>query len=153
MIRMREGLEMWRLGCWDFLLVTGGVFTSRKIMTMPGAKVMADWFVDQGVPRNKIMIEGRSRDTYQNVEFTIGVIRDRFLLKKVKITVVTQWQHAIRFWLTFRSWGIKVALRKLHYPMGVVGIIREFVFIAVTAIDPKGKIVGRANQCFFRQHR
>lgn len=155
MIRMRKGLEMWQDGGWDFLLVCGGTFTSKKIMTITGAIVMKQWFVDQKVPASQIIIDDQSRDTYQNVAFSIDAICGRLGLpiKATSITVVTQWQHAIRFWLTFKSYGVNVNLKKLSYPMGIAGIIREFVLIAVTALDPRGRVIGTINQRLFRQNR
>ena len=155
MIRMKEALRMWQEGGWDYILVSGGTFTSKKIMTIPGARMMRSWFVSRGVSSDKIIVEDQSRDTYQNIAFSIEAIEERpgRFVREANITVVTQWQHAIRFWLTFRTYGIKVDLQKLHYPMGVIGIVREFALIAVTALDPKGKIIGALNQRLFRQNR
>lgn len=155
MIRMREALRMWNEGRQDYLLVTGGAFTSKKIMTVPGARVMKKWFIANGVSSSQIIVEDESRDTYQNVEFSLEIIKSPldFTLDSIKITVVTQWQHAIRFWLTFRAYGIRVNLEKLHYPMGIVGIAREYILIAITALDPKGRIIGALKQRLFRQNR
>lgn len=153
MIRMREAFVRWSRGGWDYILVTGGAFTSKKIMTRPGAQVMTEWFIEQGVPQECILVEGESRDTYQNTAKSIKLIDGVFPDKKMQITVITQWQHAIRFWITFRAYGVRVYLLPLYYKMGAIGISREFVLIMLTAIDPKGRFVGWVNQTLFRQNR
>jgi uncharacterized SAM-binding protein YcdF (DUF218 family) len=88
MIRMKEALKVWQEGGWDYLLVTGGAFTSKRIMTIPGARVMEEWFIANGVPADRIIVDDRSRDTYQNVEFSIEAINNRLgiPLEQVSIT-------------------------------------------------------------------
>jgi len=154
MVRMREALKRWQEGGWDYLLVTGGAFTSKKIMTIPGSRVMAQWFLAKAVPSDRLIVEDQSRDTYQNVEFSLATVKAcGFSPDQVEITVVTHWQHAIRFWLTFRSYGISANLIKLHYPVGIIGSIREYVYISLHALDPKGRLVGWLNRKLFRQNR
>lgn len=48
------------------ILVTGGSLTGLR----PEAMIMKDYLVSLGVPEEKITVEDRSRNTYENAFFT-----------------------------------------------------------------------------------
>jgi len=98
--RCEAALEVWRTGQFDRILVTGGMFLDQKRQTIPAATIMWDWFTKHGVRDNQILVEPGSLDTYQNIDFGLRLLREEGCAD-AQITVITQYQHALRFAITF----------------------------------------------------
>lgn len=108
-------LEEWRTGAYDVLLLCGGLFLAPERQSLPASLLMRDWFVQQGVPAECILTEARSLDTYQNIAFGIEMLNKTG--KNWNITVLTQYQHALRFWITFLlAHHIRVNTRPIRQP-------------------------------------
>ena len=113
--RCKKGLQIWKEGNHDKLLVSGGIFNPRAIQTKPAGKLMADWFISHGVKEKDLIIEDRSLDTFQNVKFAVELLKD---YKNPEITVVTQFHHTFRFWITFFFvYGIRIKRQPVHYSL------------------------------------
>lgn len=77
---------------------------------------MKNWFVTNGVDQAMILIETKSLDTYQNISFGLDVLRTA-VFEGAEITVLTQFQHAIRCFLTFiLAHGIRVRAITIRQP-------------------------------------
>lgn len=139
LLRLQEGLRLWRTGSFDYLLVSGGIFNPPEIQTVSASELMRDWLIEQGVPKGRIICESRSLDTYENISMSLDILRE-IGDQTVKITVVTQWQHAIRFRITFLL-GYRMWIRtvSMHYPMAPQAIAKEFLFILHHLLFPKGE--------------
>ncbi len=61
---MSEGLRLYRLIPGAKLLMSGGVIRSGE---KPVAAMMADFLQQMGVPAKDLIVEGNSRDTYENL--------------------------------------------------------------------------------------
>lgn len=135
--RLIEGLKIWEKGCFDRILVCGGRYTSRQ--TRPAARLMGEWLKERGVPAERIIYEGNSRDTFENVFFSLKV-----LPLSADVYVVSHWQHAIRIWMCFRKHGKQVKTFPLSRPFV---IFKEFLFLAYHVYDPYGnKPIARKNR-------
>lgn len=95
------------------ILVTGGSLTGLR----PEALIMKDYLVSLGVPEEKITVEDRSRNTYENAFFTREKIGD------VPIILVTDSIHMRRAVSTFKSFFQSVT----PYPAGFYFGDPEFV--------------------------
>lgn len=137
LIRCQKGLQLWQSGNYDYLLVTGGLFNPKTVQTITAAGLMRKWFVKNGVAKEKILIEADSRDTYQNVAFSIRLLKTK-KIDKPEITIVSQWQHNIRIKRTFRSYGYQVKTHNVKYPVGWKTWLMEWAFIMLHFISPKG---------------
>ena len=137
--RLQKGLILWKQGGYDTILVTGGVFNAPSVQIIPAAVLMKKWLIAHGVPAANILCENESLDTYENIANGLAVLK-RNGLSHADITIVTQWQHAIRCWLTFRR-GYRKTIRivPLSYPISFRTWCWEFLFIIHHLLFPKGK--------------
>lgn len=138
LLRCEAALELWRTERYDYMLVCGGLFLSPHIQTRPAADIMRDWFAQKGVSTRLILVERESVDTFENVERSIHLLTKMHLIRP-RITVVTQWQHALRFWVTFRfGYGLHVGLAPISYPLAWHEYIAEAGSLFYHLIDPRG---------------
>lgn len=59
-----------------YVAVTGGGTAAKSDNTEAG--VMAEWLVERGIDRSRIIVEDNSKTTGQNAQFTLAIIRDNF---------------------------------------------------------------------------
>ena len=112
--RCRAALKLWQSGDFDLLLLTGGLFLEPERQTRPASEIMRDWFVENGVSQDWIRTERQSLDTYQNVSLSLQELQDVHI---ESITVVTQYQHALRFLATFfLAHGQRIRVNMIRQP-------------------------------------
>ncbi len=73
-LRMIRGVQLLRAGAVKQLIVTGGPSFDRPDLII--AEVMADIAFEQGIPRNKVIIEGSARTTLENLRFSLPLARE-----------------------------------------------------------------------------
>lgn len=76
--RLDHALVLYRRGYAPLILVSGGV---GKGEAMSEAAVMRKYLLGKGVPANAILVENRSRNTWENVAFS-RIILDMFKLER-----------------------------------------------------------------------
>jgi len=83
-----RGAEVF-LGGWAPLLVFSGHLgaLTREMWTRPEAEVFADVAVARGVPRDRILIESRSTNTGENVDFSRELLAEHGLRPRKAIAV------------------------------------------------------------------
>lgn len=136
--RLEDGLRYWYLERYDFVAVTGGLYLPTDVQTKSAAELMAEWLVDHGVPRERIIIEACSLDTFQNVEFTLKSARAIQPDACQEWTVVSHLTHLRRFALTCRAWGITMHRAAVRYPLPIMARLGEIVAYLMHRWDPKG---------------
>jgi uncharacterized SAM-binding protein YcdF (DUF218 family) len=143
-LRCQKALELWQHSKYDYLAVTGGIFLPRDIQTEPAGLIMARWFHERGVDPERLIIEQHSRDTYENITGSVAEIRNllgrRCDSEGLEITIVTQWQHARRFQISFRKLHpeIEVKTVAVNYPLSAFETLKEYLFIGIHYVDPRG---------------
>ncbi|PLV55734.1 YdcF family protein [Thermotoga sp. SG1] len=95
------------------IVVTGGSLSSLK----PEAMIMKEYLISLGVPEKNILVEDRSRNTYENALFTRKLIGD------VPVLLVTDSIHMRRALHTFKKFFSEV----VPYPAGCYFGNPEFV--------------------------
>ncbi|MFZ5365358.1 MAG: YdcF family protein [Patescibacteria group bacterium] len=144
--RCQRAKMMWHTREYFCILTCGGVFLPPDIQQTPAAELMRRWFDSHHVPGDRVIAEKESLDTYQNVKYSIDLLK-QCGLTDARITVLTDWQHAIRLWITFLSYGIRVKIKTVRHQMSWIERMKEFVFMFVHLIDPRGSwFVGRINR-------
>jgi uncharacterized SAM-binding protein YcdF (DUF218 family) len=138
--RLAAALYYWARGDYDYIAVTGGVYLSPEVQKTPSGELMARWLEEHGVSPDRVLVEITSRDTFENVSGFLDLCRteERTAGRVLDITVITHWQHARRFWLTFRAWKIKIHTIPLDYRIGFVRRVMEYAFLLVHLLDPRG---------------
>ena len=99
----------------SYILVTGGgTATQNKQATE--ANCMADWLEENGVSRDKIIIENKSQTTIENALFSAEILNDKYP-KIDKITIVTSDYHisygALLFETVFEV-GSSNGMKEMH---------------------------------------
>lgn len=134
--RLSMGLALWKEGRFDVILVTGGIFLPRTIQTRPAAELMADWLFAQGVPSDRVMIENKALNTWDNISGGLRLLSNRFGNEPIGITVVTQWQQAMRVWLSFAlGYGKLVKVGPVSEPKFLP---LEIAYFLLHLLDPRG---------------
>ncbi len=134
--RLNAGLAMWKRGQFEMIIVSGGVYMPPEIQTRPSGTLMKEWLVRCGVKEHLIIAETRSRDTYENIS---GVMDALWGKRTGTITVISQWQHALRFWITFhRAHGVAVEIIPLRYHVGLKRFLMEWLLILIHVFDKTG---------------
>ncbi len=85
------------------IIVTGG----RPLMRLPGTEgeVMRDYLLQLGVPESFIIAETKSRNTWENAEYTAKICKDSDFNK---IVLVTSAFHLIRAVDAFSRYGLTI---------------------------------------------
>jgi uncharacterized SAM-binding protein YcdF (DUF218 family) len=98
-----RGAEVFLAGWAPLLVCSGhlGALTS-EMWTRSEAEIFADVAVARGVPRERILIEARSTNTAENVDFTRALLVDRGLLPGKAIAVQKPYMER-RTLATFRQ--------------------------------------------------
>ena len=97
--RVARGIELYRAGAAPFLLFTGG---GRR--AMPEATVMRRLARDAGVPDAALVLEPTARNTFENADRSVAIIRARGWQR---VILVTSWPHLPRALLAFRAAGVR----------------------------------------------
>ena len=99
---------------------------------------MSKWFTTQGLNQNDIIRETNSKDTFENVSFSIQELKKQDIYNP-KITVITSFMHALRFYISFYfAHKIKIKIHSKCYSLKCKEFIKECFFFLVHLIDPKG---------------
>jgi hypothetical protein len=100
--RTTRGVELYRQGQVPRLLVTGGGVLARKD---PEAKRMAQIARDLGVPAEDVLVEDQSSNTFDNVRFSLQLLKDDRLLEELgTILLVSSEWHMRRVLLTMKKY-------------------------------------------------
>lgn len=134
--RLIRGLDLWRAGGYDAIIVTGGIYLPPEQQTIPSGILMEYWLIEHGVPEKAIICEDHSRDTFENISGALTLIADD---PAPEFTVVTHWQHALRFWVTFHlAHRRKIRLVPMWYWTDLKGFVLEWAFLLVHLLDRNG---------------
>jgi len=134
--RLCAGLAEWKTANYDRVVVCGGVYLPSEVQTRPSGAIMKEWLIEHGIEEMCIITEVASRDTYENIS---GVLELMVADAEPKITVITHWQHALRFWVTFcRAHGIGVKVLPLWYWVDIKTFFLEWPMLLVHVFDKNG---------------
>lgn len=117
-----------RKGRSPLLVTSGGQGPGEEV---PESHAMADYLVERGVPRERIVLEDQSRTTRENLAFSAGLMRDRN--PRYRCVVVTNNFHVLRAALLARK--VKVNGQVIGAPTAWYfwpsATLREFAAILV----------------------
>lgn len=99
--RLVFATELYRLGKAPVVLVSGGSAGHSR----PEAREVADILAIMGVPGEALLLEERSRNTYENALYSAGLLRERGI---GRVLLVTSAFHMPRARAAFEARGIEV---------------------------------------------
>ncbi len=137
--RLEKGLGVWHGGGYSRIVVTGGIFLPRTIQTRPIAYIMRDWLLDHGIPRDVILVEEFSVDTYENIRFVDALLLKEYgSMPKGIITLVSHTMHVKRAYMSARELGWRVTMAPVRSSVGIMQSIKERAMRVMHHKDPLG---------------
>ena len=141
MARLRKTKDLW----WRIrrpysqIIVSGGITKPRQRISE--AEFMKDWLATYaGIDLDNITAECTSRDCYENVRNTVEryLRNPTYFSNNVEVTIVSQWEHAIRLRITFAAYGIRTRVVSTD-GYSFRRRLLEWGYILYTLLDPKGE--------------
>lgn len=119
--RLNKGIALLKKHPNSQLIVSGGQGADEVVSE---AQAMANYAMRQGVPQESIILENRSRNTYENIAFSYELMRENS-----SFALVTNYYHVFRALLLAKGQGIKCigygAKTKFYFSLNA--FIREFI--------------------------
>jgi uncharacterized SAM-binding protein YcdF (DUF218 family) len=100
--RILRAADLLRAERARFVLLSGGIAFPRP-GELPEAEILARWLAGQGIARERMVVEPRSRNTRENAVESAAIIRSRGWRK---VLVITSAWHAPRALGCFRAVGL-----------------------------------------------
>jgi uncharacterized SAM-binding protein YcdF (DUF218 family) len=112
--RVVHAARLWHAGKAPLIVSSGGGGPYIGGPQTPG-DAMADLLVELGVPRDAIVVEGRSRNTYENARYSKEILDARGIRD---VLVVTSASHMTRSLAVFRTLGFDAIPAATDYASG-----------------------------------
>lgn len=109
--RILAGITLIKKGRADMLIISGGDGSLTQ-QYKPEARVLRDFSLEWGLPRNQILIDDKSRNTYENAVFTAELLENQ---KVEKLLLITSAFHMVRSRGCFRKVGLDVDVYPVDY--------------------------------------
>ena len=106
-------------------IVSGGQGSDENISE---AEAMSNWLVENGIEKNRILLEEKATSTYENLKYSFDIIRSRGDTPDSKTAVVTSEYHIYRATLIAESLGVNIGSISAHttyIPIMINYFIRE----------------------------
>ncbi len=107
--RMDEVVRVYRAGLADFIVTSGGVDDGRSVAI--SAPKLAEELYKKDIPREKVVIEGASQNTFEQGTEVMKIVVERGWQK---IILVASHYHQLRAFLTFlqamKNAGLKIKI-------------------------------------------
>jgi uncharacterized SAM-binding protein YcdF (DUF218 family) len=84
--------EWWKKFPDSKLIMSTG---DNQMLGLPNSRVMADYAVSLGVPRQNVIEEDRSKNTYENLMYSMQIIRDQNLGQPTLVTLDLYTRRAV----------------------------------------------------------
>lgn len=81
--RLSKGLELYNEGFGKYIIVSGGKGPKDNI---PVAYAMKNWLVERDVPKEKILIEDKAVNTFENIILSKDILESKDLSSVVVVT-------------------------------------------------------------------
>ncbi|MVU77379.1 hypothetical protein GPX89_08980 [Nocardia sp. ET3-3] len=137
--RLDRALEVVRVelgrGGAPLIVVSGGQGSGESVTE---AEAMADYLVAQGISPELVVREDRSRNTEENLRFTVRELRRRGIdPEAARITVVTSDFHVLRTALLARRLGLRAQVAGARTARLLLrkSFLREFAAILVSPVS------------------
>lgn len=89
--RLNKALELYKEGRFDYIIVSGGL--DRPDANFSEAEGMAKYLIDHGVSEDRVVLEGESTSTLENLRFSQRMMKERGW---ASATIVTHDFHGMR---------------------------------------------------------
>jgi len=118
--RLAQALLLYKAGTIQKILISGGIGLIIPREQADEGKLAARFLMAAGVPASDIVLENRSRNTYENARFTAPILKKQF--PGNDYVLITAASHQRRALACFRRQGITA----IPYPAAYIGQQRRW---------------------------
>lgn len=114
------------------VIVTGGQGTDE---TIPEARAMKKYLVENGIDEDRVMVEDRATSTYENMKYSKELIKEE-TGEPIKVLVVTNKHHIFRAKLLAKRQGMEAYGLPTEIPPSILfqSYIREYFAVVKSLI-------------------
>ena len=94
--RVQEALRLYNEELIDKLVLTGGIGFLNKDRKTPEALKMREYLLNHSVPDSDIIVEGKSRSTYENIDLFLQILKNQYNLDDTSFALITSDFHIKR---------------------------------------------------------
>lgn len=94
--RVDEALRLYNEDLIDKLVLTGGIGFLNKDRKIPEALKMREYLLKHNVPDSDIIVESKSRSTFENVELFLKILKEQYNLDETTFALITSDFHLKR---------------------------------------------------------
>lgn len=107
------------------MVVSGGQGIDEDI---PEAHAMERYLIDNGIEKNRIIIEDKSTTTFENLKFSLNKIKGVDNKEEIKVLIATNKYHVFRGKLLAKRLGMKPYGLPATVPLPIIlqSYIREY---------------------------
>ena len=94
--RVDEALRLYNEDLIDKLVMTGSIGFLNKDRKIPEALKMREYLLKHNVPDSDIIVESKSRSTFENVELFLKILKEQYNLDEITFALITSDFHLKR---------------------------------------------------------
>lgn len=94
--RADEGIRLYKEGLIKKILVAGGIGFLNIDKFNKEADKMYKYLIKNGIPKDDIIIEDNSKDTKQNLKYSLKLLSELYNLDNIKLVIITSHFHLKR---------------------------------------------------------
>lgn len=94
--RLKEAEKLYKEGCIKKILVTGGIGRLNIDRITPEAVKMENYLRNHSIPKNDILVEPKAKNSYENIKYSLELLKERYNLLQTKLILITSDFHLKR---------------------------------------------------------
>lgn len=87
--RLKETEKLYKAGLIEKILVTGGIGRLNIDRVTPEAIKMAKFLMEKHIPQNDILLEPNAKNTYENIKYSLEILKGNYTLPNNKLMLIT----------------------------------------------------------------
>lgn len=116
--RLQTGLDIAKQYPHSYIVVTGGG-TAKNNPNVTEGGLMGEWFIEQGLDKNRVIIENQAPNTVGNAENTYAILNEKYP-NVDSVVLVTSDYHVPRGCLLYNSKFILEAFENKSQPIDII---------------------------------
>lgn len=94
--RIEKAKELYEKGQIKKIMLSGGIGYLNSDRKIPEALKLNEYLQAKGVSKKDILIENKSRNTLENVKYSLEILKEKYNLNKTKLMLITSDFHLKR---------------------------------------------------------
>ena len=132
--RLTQTIELYKLGKIKKILISGGMaYILEK--GVPESENTKRFLIRLGIPEADILIETKSRNTYENALYSKAFLATNGIEKNQRLLLITSAFHIFRAEKCFKKVGLKVTPFSVDYYTDSLAFHPEYFIPSTSAID------------------